>query len=73
MQQKNQNQPIVKHKFYFQKVDGELQCKIYTITLFRFTTKNISIGEELFFDYGDKFLTKWLTDFNKLCNDYYKK
>ncbi|CAD8193684.1 unnamed protein product [Paramecium octaurelia] len=38
-----------------------------------FTTKNIQIGEELFFDYGDKFLTKWLTDFNKLCDDYYKK
>lgn len=45
----------------------------FTHIITRFTTKNISIGEELFFDYGDKFLTKWLTDFNKLCDDYYKK
>lgn len=58
MLQNNQKQLIVKLLYFFQKVDGEQQCNI--LSRLRIASKDISIGEELFFDYGDKFKTKWV-------------
>ena len=45
---------IVKVKFS----KGVHKIAVYAI-------KEIQIGEEILFDYGDKFQVKWLLDFNK--------
>ncbi|CAD8120433.1 unnamed protein product [Paramecium sonneborni] len=35
-------------------------------------TKDIEVGEELYFDYGDKFKTKWLQEFNQISQKYFQ-
>ncbi|KAM3139206.1 hypothetical protein pb186bvf_008616 [Paramecium bursaria] len=38
-----------------------------------FATKSIEIGQELFFDYGEKFQTDWKKYFDAIVDKYYKK
>ncbi|CAD8185714.1 unnamed protein product [Paramecium octaurelia] len=35
-------------------------------------TREIEVGQELYFDYGDKFKTKWLQEFNKISERYFQ-
>lgn len=55
----NQKQQIARPLYCFQKVDGKQECNVFN-NIFRLATKEIEVGEELYFDYGDKFKTKWL-------------